>query len=111
MDSRPPTASTTRRTGLSVTSAKPSVSTKNRRAAPRSVTPIVQSPPRKRISIHLGRAPRARVIDVDRLPLRVELDGGLAHLALADAGRLGAAEWHVSLAPHGRRVDVHDAGL
>src|SRR5262245_44540734 len=43
-------------------------------------------------SIELRGARLAGVVDVDGLPLGVEVDGGAAHLALADAGRLHPAE-------------------
>src|SRR5262245_6319527 len=51
-------------------------------------------------SIEFRGARLAGVVDVDGLPLGIEVDRGAAHLALADAGRLHPAERQVRLAPH-----------
>src|SRR5690348_13115649 len=53
----------------------------------------------------------ARVVDEHRLDLGEEVQPFFRHLALADACRLGAAEWQLRLAADGRLVDVHHAGL
>ena len=49
--------------------------------------------------------------DVDRLPLREELDRLVPALAAAEAGVLVAAEGQVRLGEGGVGVDVHHAGL
>src|SRR5215469_6099991 len=49
------------------------------------------------------------VIDVDRLPLRVEIDRADAALAMPVAGSLHPAEGQVHLSPDRRRVDIGDA--
>src|SRR5256885_13452497 len=50
------------------------------------------------------------VVDVQRLPLGVEVDGGDGCLAMAIAGLLGAAKGQMRLGPNGRRIDINDAG-
>src|SRR6476469_1156399 len=50
-------------------------------------------------------------VDVDRLPLGVRIEGGMAGLAMAVAGLLPAAEREVRLGAGRPRVDVDDPGL
>ena len=52
-----------------------------------------------------------RVVDEHRLQLGEEVQAFLGHLALADAGGLGAAERQLRLAADRRLVDVHHADL
>src|SRR5438552_13107017 len=53
----------------------------------------------------------ARVIDVDRLPLGVDVERGAAGLTMTVAGRLHTAERELDLRTDGARVDVDDPGL
>src|SRR6185295_15343011 len=50
-------------------------------------------------------------VDVDRLPLRVRVEGDVPGLAVAVAGLLPAAEREVDLGAGHARVDVDDACL
>src|SRR5713226_8915551 len=50
-------------------------------------------------------------VHVNRLPLRIEVDGGNAGLAVAVAGLLGAPEGQMRFRANGGRVDVDDPGV
>src|SRR5687768_13440039 len=63
------------------------------------------------VGVDLGPLELARVIDVDRLPFREEIQGRLARLAVAVARVLHAAERQVHLGSDRPGVDVGDAGL
>src|SRR5918996_40945 len=67
----------------------------------------MRSPPGR----DLASALPSRVVHIDRLDLGIELDGGAALLARADAGGLGATERELRLAAGCPAVDVDDAGL
>ena len=99
------------------TSARSILDARRSRASPRRTRATVRdrapsvSALRASCLVDVRRPLGAGVVDVDRLPLAVELDRGAPHLARADAGRLHAAERQLRLATDGRRVDVRDAGL
>ena len=59
--------------------------------------------------VDLGALQLARVVDVDALPLAEEVERRLADLAMAVAGRLGAAERQVRLGADGAVVHVAQA--
>src|SRR4029453_18787991 len=61
--------------------------------------------------VDLRALERAGVVDVDGLPLREHVQGGLAGLAVTVAGLLDAAEREVHLGADRARVDVRDPGL
>src|SRR5262249_44087395 len=61
--------------------------------------------------VDLGALELARVVDVDRLPLRKDVERSLAGLAVAVAGVLRAAEREVHLGADRAGVDVGDAGV
>src|SRR5271170_1588826 len=62
-------------------------------------------------SVDLGLLQFVRVIDVDGLPLGVEVDRANAAFAVAVAGGFGAAEGQMHFGADGGRVDVGDAGV
>src|SRR5215210_1184238 len=69
--------------------------------------------PRRRMLdvVDLRALELAGVVDVDRLPLREDVERRLARLAVAVAGLLHAAERQVHLRARRARVDVRDPGL
>src|SRR5690554_2052380 len=63
------------------------------------------------VVVDLGALELAREVDVDRLPLGVEIDRGGAGLAVPVAGALGTTEGEVNLCPCRAGVDVENAGV
>src|SRR5687767_1868533 len=61
--------------------------------------------------VNLGALEAAAEVDVDRLPLGVGVERGVAGLAMPVSRFLPATEWQVRLGPRRARVDVNDAGL
>src|SRR4029450_6977082 len=61
--------------------------------------------------VDLRTLERARVVDVDRLPLGEHVERGLARLAVPVARLFRTAEGQVHLGPDRARVDVRDPGL
>src|SRR6266404_1892678 len=61
--------------------------------------------------VDLGALQLVRVVDVESLPLRVEVDGGDGCFAVAVAGFLGAAEGQMRFGADRGGVDVNDAGV
>src|SRR6185369_7661822 len=61
--------------------------------------------------VNLGPLQPTAEVDVDRLPFRVRVEGGVAGLAMAVAGLLPTAEREVDLGARRAGVDVHDARL
>src|SRR3954452_16664808 len=66
---------------------------------------------RLRGDVDLGPLKPAGVVDVDRLPLGEDVEGGLARLAMAVPGVLRAAEREIPLVARRPGVDVGDPGL
>src|SRR5882724_10440279 len=63
------------------------------------------------VSIYLRALQTARVVDVDRLPLREDVESGLPRLAVTVAGVLRAAERQMHLGAGRAGVDVRDPRL
>ncbi len=62
-------------------------------------------------AINLGLLQLVRIVDVNRFPLRVEVDGANPALAVAVASRFGTAERQMHLGADGGGVDVSDARI
>src|SRR5690242_11045499 len=52
-----------------------------------------------------------RIVDIERLPLGIEINGRNRRLAVTVAGLLCAAERQVRLRSDGRRIHIDDAGV
>src|SRR3989304_5861851 len=65
----------------------------------------------KIIHVHLRLLEAAAVVHVDRLPLRVGVQGRLAGLSVAVASAARATEGEVRLSADGAGVDVDEAGI
>src|ERR1700739_3746565 len=63
------------------------------------------------IVIDLRALQFVRIIDIDRLPLREEINGRHGRFAMPVPGLLGAAERQMSFRADGRSVDVNNPGI
>src|SRR6266403_1562247 len=61
--------------------------------------------------IHLCALQAVRVVDIERLPFRVEVDGGGSSFAVAVAGVLGASKRKLNFSADCGRIHVDDAGF
>src|ERR1017187_1957058 len=62
-------------------------------------------------SVDLRLLQLVRIVDVNRLPLGVEVDGANSAFAMTVPGRLGSTEGQVYLGADGRSVDVGNSGI
>src|SRR5260370_9184721 len=76
----------------------------------RCLSRIFSEPPRL-VVVDLRPLQLVRIIDVDGLPFREEIDGRDRRFAMPVASLLGAAEGQMRLGPNRRRVHVNDSGV
>src|SRR5207302_9230920 len=63
------------------------------------------------LAVNLGALQAIGVVDVERLPLGIEVQRRIARLAMAVAGLFCASKGQMDLRPNGRRVYVDNSGM